>query len=126
MIKNILSILIIGIFISSCDFVDCNYSSLNEKEMNKFSELNENFTTIDTIYNDQCLKGFVHVYLKTDQSDFKTEKEIENILSELLNSKMNRDIWVFNNENEFLYRLFYNDSNLNKKPFKTDLQYPNE
>ncbi len=116
---------LITVFVfTSCNYIDCNYEKLTDKEYGKISELNENSKRIDTMYNDKCLKGFFHVYLKTKSTDLVTESEIDGIFMELKNENMNRDIWVFNNQDVFLYRLFFNDSN--NKLIKTDLQYPNQ
>ena len=37
--------------------------------------------------------------------------EIGGIIAELKNENMKRDVWVFNNQEIFLYRLFYSDLN---------------
>ncbi len=120
----------IGILIivcaTSCDFLNCNYDRLTDKEYAKIAELNRNLQRIDTLYNDKCLKGFVHVYLKNKSTDSQTEEEIEKVLVELKNENMERDIWVFNNQKEFVYRLFYRQSNSDDSFLKTELQYPNE
>ena len=118
--------ILIMFFMISCDYLNCNYNELADWEYAKIKELNQNLQQIDTLYNDECLIGFVHVYLKTESVDFKTEKEIESILLELRNGNMNRDIWVFNNQKKFVYRLLYNTSNSNDKFLKTELQYPNQ
>jgi hypothetical protein len=117
-------ILILIIVVTSCNFLDCNYEKLTDKEYKKIAELNLNLKRIDTMYNDKCLKGFFHVYLKSNSTDLETENEINGIMTELKNENLKRDIWVFNNQEVFLYRLFYSD--LNGEIIKTDLQYPNQ
>jgi len=117
-------ILILLIIITSCDYLDCNYEKLTDKEYRKIAELNLNVKRIDTMYNDKCLKGFFHVYLKSKSTDLETKNEINGIMEELKNENMKRNVWVFNNQEVFLYRLFYSD--LNSKINITDLQYPNQ
>ncbi|MDP2059325.1 hypothetical protein [Methylicorpusculum sp.] len=97
---------------------------MTDKEYKKIAELNRNVKRIDTMFNDKCLKGFFHVYLKSKSTDLETENEIKGIITELKNENMKRDIWVFNNQEVFLYRLFYSESN--SKIIKTELQYPNQ
>ncbi|WP_047547353.1 hypothetical protein [Psychroserpens sp. Hel_I_66] len=97
---------------------------MTKKEYEKIAELNRNAKRIDSMYNDKCLKGFFHVYLKSKSTDLETENEIGGIITELKNENMKRDVWVFNNQEIFLYRLFYSDSN--DEIIKTDLQYPNQ
>tara|TARA_B110001450_G_C17202380_1_gene311925 strand:- start:84 stop:422 length:339 start_codon:yes stop_codon:yes gene_type:complete len=110
--------------VTSCNYIDCNYEKLTDKEYKKITELNLNAKRIDTMYNDKCLKGFFHIYLKSKLTDLETENEINGIIAELKNENMKRDFWVFNNQEVFLYRLFYSDSS--RKIIKTDLQYPNQ
>ena len=117
-------ILVLLIVVTSCNYIDCNYEKLTDKEYKKIAELNLNLKRIDTMYNDECLKGFFHVYLKSKSTDSETENEINGIITELKNENMKRDVWVFNNQEVFLYRLFYSD--LNSNIIKTDLQYPNQ
>jgi hypothetical protein len=117
-------ILILLIAVTSCNYFDCNYEKLTHKEYRKIAELNRNLKRIDTIYNDKCLKGFFHVYLKSKSTDLETENEIDGIIVELKNENMKRDVWVFNNQEVFLYRLYYSD--LHNEIIKTDLQYPNQ
>jgi hypothetical protein len=117
-------ILIILIVVTSCNYIDCNYEKLTDKEYEKIAELNQSTKRIDTMYNDKCLKEFFHVYLKSKSTDLETENEIDGIITELKNENMKRDVWVFNNQEVFLYRLFYSD--LNDKIIKTNLQYPNQ
>ncbi len=121
---NYLGILIIVFVVTSCNYIDCNYEKLTDNEYVKIAELNRNAKRIDTLFNDKCLKGYVHVYLKTESSDLAMENEIKGIIAELKNENMERDIWVFNNQESFLYRLFYDNSK--DDILKTDLQYPNE
>ncbi|MDZ4153089.1 MAG: hypothetical protein U1E01_18565 [Methylicorpusculum sp.] len=117
-------ILLILIIFTSCNYIECNYQKLTDKEYKKIAELNRNVKRIDTMFNDKCLKGFFHVYLKSKSTDLETENEIKGIITELKNENMKRDIWVFNNQEVFLYRLFYSESN--SKIIKTELQYPNQ
>jgi formate-dependent nitrite reductase cytochrome c552 subunit len=108
----------------SCDFIDCNYDKLTDAEYAKIAILNQNFEKVDTLYNDRCLKGFVHAYLKTDATNDSTDTEIQEIFMEFRKAQMKRDIWVFNNKKKFLYRMFH--SHLSNNGVKTELQYPNE
>ncbi|PKV48848.1 hypothetical protein ATE84_0862 [Aquimarina sp. MAR_2010_214] len=121
-----LGIIVLTFLATNCNYLDCNYDKLTEKQYLKITELNYNAKRIDTMYNDKCLKSFFHVYLKTKSVDLETENEIEEIIAELRTENMERDIWVFNNQEVFLYRLFYNNSNSKDEIIKTDLQYPNE
>lgn len=117
--------ILLGLIVfTSCNYIDCNYEKLTDKEYKKIAELNRNVKMIDTMFNDKCLKGFFHVYLKSKSTDLETENEIKGIITELKNENMKRDIWVFNNQEVFLYRLFYSKSNT--EIIKTGLQYPNE
>ena len=76
-------ILIIVVIASSCNYIDCNYERLTDNEYKKIAELNLNSNRIDTMYNDKCLKGFFHVYLRTSSTDLETDNEIEEIIMEL-------------------------------------------
>lgn len=117
-------ILLILIVFTSCNNINCNYEKLTNKEYEKIAELNRNLKRIDTMFNDKCLEGFFHVYLKSKSIDLETENEIKGIIMELNNENMKRNIWVFNNQKVFLYRLFYSEPN--NEIIKTDLQYPNQ
>ena len=117
-------LIFLSLAISGCNYLTCNYKELTEKEYKKIAELNRNAKLIDTMYNDGCLKGFFHVYLRSKSADLEVENEIAEVIMELRNENMERSIWVFNNEGKFLYRSFYLDST--DKIVKLDYQYPNE
>ena len=97
---------------------------MTKNEYKKIAEINQNSKRIDTMYNDKCLKNYFHVYIKQKTIDFETENEIEGILEELRNKNIERNIWVFNKEKVFLYRLLFKNSK--KGIIRTELQYPNQ
>ncbi|PHQ28864.1 MAG: hypothetical protein COA80_02070 [Leeuwenhoekiella sp.] len=124
-IKRILTYLIL-ITLLSCDALECNYQKLSESEYKIIAALNQNKKRIDTMFNDECLRGYLHVYIKEKSTDLDTDNEIKQILLELKKENMQRDIWVFNSSNKFLHRFFWSNVHGEKGIMKTDLQYPNQ
>ena len=112
--------------LSSCDALECNYEKLSDSEYKIIAALNQNRKRIDTIFNDECLRGYLHVYIKEKSTDSNTDNEIKHILLELKKENIQRDIWVFNGSNKFLHRFFYSNVHGEIGIMKTELQYPNQ
>ena len=124
-IKRITTYLIL-ITLLSCDALECNNDKLSDSEYKIIAALNQNKKRIDTIFNDECLRGYLHVYIKEKSTDSNTDNEIKQILLELKKENIQRDIWVFNGSNKFLHRFFYSNVHGEKGIMKTELQYPNQ
>lgn len=116
--------LVFLVLFNNCQNFECNYKVLSNQEFKTIENLNyhRNRDTIDTIFNDPCLKGYLQIHIREKKSGLEIENEIKIIMDDLKAKRLNRDIWVFNNKGDFLKRFFLVKDDL----FESKKQYVNQ
>lgn len=94
-------------FLCACKQLNC-YDTPSNENIRILEKLNLKFENIDTIYFNDCLSGYVHLYTKDGFEEIDTSF-LYNLHKELNSNHINSDIWSFNNKSKFLFRtVIYN------------------